>query len=84
MENVSTGQPGVMDQSMIRVKYIHRIQTGLAEITKNRGLPAPFKPLEYGYNHKLVKGKFEKSLDQLDNDIDKWIAVPFVLLSMNR
>ena len=51
---------------------------------KIASLPVVFKPLGYGHNHKLVKGKFEKSLDQLDNDIDKWIAAPSVLLTMNR
>jgi hypothetical protein len=51
---------------------------------KIASLPVVFKPLRYCHNHKLVKGKFEKSLDQLDNDIDKWIAAPSVLLTMNR
>ena len=50
----------------------------------SRNFQVVFNLLGYGHNQKLVKGKFEKSLAQLDNDIDKWIAAPSVLLTMNR
>ena len=36
-----------------------------------------------GCNHKLMNGKFEEPLDQLDNESEKCIAAPSVLLTLN-